>query len=124
MDIIKTFYNLKCVECEQEILYFDLIHMEFYCRSCGLIHNSEMIEQAKDNYLKARIKEIKQQLKKENKQQYNNFVNDLKAIERTEKEKELKKLHMTNKSQMKLNEINYLLYGSNTRKQGKQKIKN
>lgn len=122
MDIIKTFYNLKCVECEQEILYFDLRRMEFYCRSCGLIHNSEMIEQAKDNYLKARIKEIKKQLKKENKQQYNNFINDLKAIEQTEKQNKLKKLHMTNKSQMKLNEINYLLYGSNTRKQ-KRKIK-
>ena len=58
------------------------------------------------------------------KQEYNNFINDLKAIKQKEKEKQLNKLHFNKKSKSKLDNINYLLYGTNNRKQKKQKITN
>ena len=64
-----------------------------------------MLEHSKKQYTEAKIKEIKERLKKENKQEYNNFINDLKAIKQKEKEKQLNKLHFNKKSKSKLDNI-------------------
>ena len=61
MEIIRTNFNYKCVECEKKNnIVFDLIHNEFYCRSCGLIHNSEMLEISKANYTNEQIQYLKE----------------------------------------------------------------
>lgn len=112
MEIIRTNFNYKCVECEKKNIVFDLIHNEFYCRSCGLIHNSEMLEISKANYNKEQLQYIK-----ENEPYIYNLI-----INEYEKRKEnLLKKKMNARNQKKLNEINYLLYGSNTRKATKIK---
>ena len=59
MKIIKTFYNYKCCECGNKIFLLDLIHNDFYCKSCGLIHNSEMKDDAKQDYYKDVLEDIK-----------------------------------------------------------------
>lgn len=59
MEIIKTFYNYKCLECGNKIFIFDLIHNDFYCKSCGLIHNLQMLSDAKQDFYKDILNEIK-----------------------------------------------------------------
>lgn len=112
MEIYKTIQNLKCVECEKKNIVFDLIHNEFYCRSCGLVHNSEMLDISKANYNKEQL----QYLKENEPYIYNLIINEY------EKRKEnLLKKKMNERNQNKLNEINFLLYGYNTRKPTKIK---
>ena len=124
MEILTYQNKFKCLECGKTIFIKDINKNEIYCRYCGLIYDTDMLEHSKKQYTKAKIKEIKERLKKENKQEYNNFINDLKAIKQKEKEKQLNKLHFNKKSKSKLDNINYLLYGTNNRKQKKQKITN
>lgn len=59
MDIIKTFYNYKCLECGNKIFIFDLIHNDFYCQSCGLIHDISMLDDAKQDYYNDVFADIK-----------------------------------------------------------------
>ena len=112
MEVIRTFYKYKCLECGKKIILFDLVHNEFYCRSCGLIHNLEMLNLAKNEYYKDKLKEIQ----KSKPDIYNLIQMDLK-----QQEKEKIKLKLDNKNKNKLKQINYLLYGSS--KKQKTKIK-
>lgn len=51
MPIIQTYYNIfQCLECGNNILLKDLYKNEIYCRSCGLIHDTYMLIEAKDKY--------------------------------------------------------------------------
>lgn len=57
---IQTFYNYKCVECGNELFIRDILKNEFYCVSCGLIHDMDMLDDARDNYYKELLKQIKE----------------------------------------------------------------
>lgn len=114
MEIRTIYKKFQCVECGNQILIKDISKNEIYCRKCGLIHDDSMQETAKEQYKKALIKEIKEnepKLYKEIK----------KAYENEQKGKRLKRIKMNARNQKKLNEINYLLYGSNTIKPTKIK---
>ncbi|MBR2651788.1 hypothetical protein IKD56_00065 [bacterium] len=59
MEIIQTFYIYKCLECGNEVFFKDVLKNECYCCRCGLIHDLEMLADAKENYFKNRLNQIK-----------------------------------------------------------------
>ena len=87
MPIIQTYCNIfQCLECGNTIILKDVYKSEFFCRSCGLIHDNYMLIEAKDNYkannknndnsnelfIIDRESELYKQIEKEFNEKYNN----------------------------------------------------
>lgn len=82
MNIIKQYKNsFKCLECGNKLFYKDIIHNEFYCRSCGLIHDNNMLDISQQALKKDLIKE-------------NQENNPLLIMLEIERQKELNKMEL------------------------------